>query len=81
MRINFSVLDVALRGILSTDWAIQLNVPVALREEEQREEEGSAVSLKLLDLSPKVRGVDSEYLHQGNAERKEYLKVRTPIDF
>lgn len=32
-------------------------------------------------LSLKVRGESSQCLHQGDAEREEYLKVRTPIDF
>lgn len=39
------------------------------------------MSLKQLGLSPKVRGEDSQYLHQGNTEREEYLKVRPSIDF
>lgn len=32
-------------------------------------------------LSLKVRGESSQCLHQGDAKREEYLKVRTPIDF
>lgn len=32
-------------------------------------------------LSPEVRGGYSQYLHQGNTVRKEYLKVRKAIDF
>lgn len=47
----------------------------------RRRRRGAVVSLKQLRLSPKVRGVDSQYLHQGSAERKECLKVRPAMDF
>lgn len=40
---------------------------VALRGKCREEE---AVPLKRLGLSPKVRGEDSQYFHQGNRERK-----------
>lgn len=39
------------------------------------------MSLKPLGLSSEVRGEDSQYLYQSNAERKKYLKVKLPIDF
>lgn len=41
----------------------------------------TAMSLKLLGLSSEVRGEDSQYLYQSNAERKKYFKVKLPIDF
>ena len=62
---------VALGGSLS--YRLGYTIECASGPERRRVERGG--------LSPEVRGGYSQYLHQGNTVRKEYLKVRTAIDF
>jgi len=49
---------------------LQLNVWVALREEKQKEEECSGGAFKTARFVSKVRGENSQYLYQSNAEKK-----------
>lgn len=67
----FCVAYVALRGSLS--YRLDYTIACANGPEGGSAQRGEG-------LSPKVRGEYSQYLHQGNAERKEYFKVRTPIE-
>lgn len=78
--INDFFCAVPLRGVYLIDRTIQLNVPVAMRKEEQRNEEGSYCVFKAARFVSKGEGWRLNTSVRAT-EKGKYLKVRLPVHF